>query len=1262
MLRLHPAGSGRRRGTAVGWMLLAACAASDLPSAWGQIFVDQTATGAGNGSSWTDAFTTLQDALVSGLPPAQIWVAAGIYRPDLGGGQLPGDRQASFILASGTQVYGGFSGMETSIAQRDPVANPTMLSADLLANDGPGFANNSDNSFHVVLVDDGAAPVILDGFIVRGGNANGPGAMDSGGGLVNAATPLQVRNCTFQSNFAMARGGAIHVLNGQTVIDSCHFIANMANEGGAAACQFSSLALRDCAFSMNMTFPGGPGGGGGVAGLSSDLQVANCSFTQNQSSFGGALSASGGSLALWQSSVQFNSAGQLGGGLHVSNAGVMLIDSLLSINDAVFGGAAAFLNSSPSSHLVNCTIAGNTTSGQGGGLLIAGANPQIENCILWGNQDNSGSGAQAQVSGGSPVVTFSVVQGGWSGPGMANVATDPLFVDAGGPDLHLLPGSPAIDAGNSQALPQDTLDLDGDLDTAEPLPVDLGGGPRLVDDSSTPNTGVPDLTGVVVDMGCYEAADAGPADCNGNGVPDSQDISLGDSTDCNSNQIPDECELADCPPALPACDDCNNNLLPDECDIFGGTSLDLDGNGIPDECVEFTGGCGPVDPDWSCTGNWNLDGLFPNNGTATYSVTLDQLDLCVLDLNITIDTLRIIEGAALRVVQAGQGNLAVVQPAGALLESDLLVAHDRLIDVDAGPVVLRGSGLYSRDSLAAPGSVTARLTAASILVEPGGAVQLSDSMSLTVGGDYVLDGTSLDPPCPGCGGKTPPATGGGDDSEVLIEGDLVMSGSVFWTYTSAMFLELHGDFVNHSTTPGIFDFAHGSLLLNGPASQVFEVGGEDLGTTLDGFDHPTQMHSNFSVGTIDIEDDGPGPATNVIFENSFANIIGNGPCDEALYVHTLILRSGSTILIDDCRVYYETLIDEGGTVSTAGCGQLLELPGCADDDDCDDGDICFGDTCVDGTCTYTPTLAGCADLDDNLVRDDNCVWWSCSRGMCDPTVVVFADMGGAYGACPPDGAADANDRYHALNCFSDMNTLGASGYPCEYSPPTAFNVDAGGQFGDCQPDGVCDGHDAFHALNAFAGTTNCSCSGPAPGGRAHPAANPHRPAGHKEPQVLAAAGLRLAARADSIRPGDAVDVDVFLKDGLADLRGYQLQFATGGGRSGALEVTDLASVPRADAAFAGLDPWQAYNVPGARLLLGLDQAGVAVAPGSYLATITLRAGPTARGTFTVELLPESEGGRTFLFPTPARGKIQISELAPARITVTPGPEPALRPR
>jgi hypothetical protein len=70
-------------------------------------------------------------------------------------------------------------------------------------------------------------------------------------------------------------------------------------------------------------------------------------------------------------------------------------------------------------------------------------------------------------------------------------------------------------------------------------------------------------------------------------------FSGGIGADCNGNGIPDWQDIADCE-GDPACGDCNNNGIPDECDIADGTSADDNGNGVPDECD-----CpGDLDGDW----------------------------------------------------------------------------------------------------------------------------------------------------------------------------------------------------------------------------------------------------------------------------------------------------------------------------------------------------------------------------------------------------------------------------------------------------------------------------------------------------------------------------------------------------------------------------------------------------------------------------------------------------------------------------------------
>ena len=80
--------------------------ATPTPLSVSTLFVDADATGNDNGTSWEDAFTTLQPALDAAVPGDAIWVAAGTYTPTHE--FSPGDpRSATFQLKNGMALYGG---------------------------------------------------------------------------------------------------------------------------------------------------------------------------------------------------------------------------------------------------------------------------------------------------------------------------------------------------------------------------------------------------------------------------------------------------------------------------------------------------------------------------------------------------------------------------------------------------------------------------------------------------------------------------------------------------------------------------------------------------------------------------------------------------------------------------------------------------------------------------------------------------------------------------------------------------------------------------------------------------------------------------------------------------------------------------------------------------------------------------------------------------------------------------------------------------
>ena len=139
----------------------------------GQVkYVKANAPGGNDGSSWANAFTDLQSALVANTcnDLIEVYVARGAYT-------AVSNISTSFQIPGGMQIYGGFAGTETNINQRNlaliHTTNKTTLSGDLAGNDTPfNFASNrNDNSENVIEIIGGY--VTFDGFTVSGGSNHG---------------------------------------------------------------------------------------------------------------------------------------------------------------------------------------------------------------------------------------------------------------------------------------------------------------------------------------------------------------------------------------------------------------------------------------------------------------------------------------------------------------------------------------------------------------------------------------------------------------------------------------------------------------------------------------------------------------------------------------------------------------------------------------------------------------------------------------------------------------------------------------------------------------------------------------------------------------------------------------------------------------------------------------------------------------------------------------------------------------------------------
>lgn len=321
--------------------LLAALACCALP-AHGQLrtwYVDAGVQGSPEtGGSWQTAFLRLEDALRAAANSEdlreQIWVARGTYYPAPPPDPDPAPRPTTFLLPDGVLVFGGFlgnaeGGFETDRRQRNPEVNLTILSGDLARNDlivdGVPFdfpnrpGDYADNAYHVVVFEPNPSfPIRLDGFIVRGGYADGePSFHDQGAGILMAMTNppdpealdnLILNRLRVEYNYARFRGTGLAVgSKGDIVrISNCRFEHNFnlgvhetsLDIGGGAGIYtvFTNLHLQNTVFFDNHTTLGG---GGGllvkhVIGPDADgIIIANCSFHGNTAS----TSVGGGAIA-----------------------------------------------------------------------------------------------------------------------------------------------------------------------------------------------------------------------------------------------------------------------------------------------------------------------------------------------------------------------------------------------------------------------------------------------------------------------------------------------------------------------------------------------------------------------------------------------------------------------------------------------------------------------------------------------------------------------------------------------------------------------------------------------------------------------------------------------------------------------------------------------------------------------------------------------------------------------------------------------------
>lgn len=401
------------------------------------IYVDDTAPGANNGTSWFNAFNFLQDALAQAVAGDTIRVAQGTYRPNQANGPVDTTRTATFELKDGVSMLGGFAGYGSFTPDVRMISQyETILSGDLNGDDlyvDPdnwsarlyiSEATRQDNAYSVVTSNKNSSNAVLHGFTLYGGNANGVDewpyreirgaglfifeggptirrckfnlntAVDGGAGAYVYTAAATISDCTFFQNFSERYGAGIFNNGGSTpVISHCTFEDNRAHfqsDGGAIYNNNSDVVVSQCQFYDN--YGGHHGGAIYTSSGGTDLVVTDCLFVGNSADSGGGAMRNGTDSYVTLENCEFynNEAGDAGA-VENDHCTATIIDCVFNGNVAYSDDGGATHNRGSDATYINCVLSGNSANEKGGGMSIFDSDVSLINCSFANNSAPQGS-------------------------------------------------------------------------------------------------------------------------------------------------------------------------------------------------------------------------------------------------------------------------------------------------------------------------------------------------------------------------------------------------------------------------------------------------------------------------------------------------------------------------------------------------------------------------------------------------------------------------------------------------------------------------------------------------------------------------------------------------------------------------------------------------------------------------------------------------------------------------------------------------------
>jgi CSLREA domain-containing protein len=318
----------------------------------------------------------------------------------------------------------------------------------------------------------GAVDLDLSGVTFSGGDCP-----FSGGGIFHNGAILTMTDVVLTGNQGQS-GGGLYTGDGRTTEMTDVQISG--NSCTAINCNGGGIHNRGGLTMTESVIEGNTAGGygGGLYQFQGSASLTRVTLYDNRADNGGGIATSG-ALTVEESLLDRNHADQVangnGGGVYISYSGVIIRNVTLSGNTANGSGAGIYQSFSTGVTLNNVTITGNNAglntiyAIRGGGIYLVESQMTLYNSIIAGNLHDG----TAEISGvDCDSFNSTVFSGGYNLEGVGREAPDtceftglgdqqgtalgpidprlgPLG-DHGGPThTHmLLPGSPAIDAGN----------------------------------------------------------------------------------------------------------------------------------------------------------------------------------------------------------------------------------------------------------------------------------------------------------------------------------------------------------------------------------------------------------------------------------------------------------------------------------------------------------------------------------------------------------------------------------------------------------------------------------------------------------------------------------------------------------------------------------------------------------------------------------------------------------------------------------------------